>query len=173
MNDNDTIRHDRRTIALHWTVGVSVIFLWVMAQGAERLPKGSFRLSIWSVHVILGFLLTLLVLLRIAWRATGGRRPSPADRGMHHMPAMLMHTLLYLLLLSVVGLGIANVFGHGFPLFGVWRFPRLWEKSIQHRIADWHGTVANVIMVVAALHAAAACYHHAIIKDNVLRRMLP
>ncbi len=173
MSENDAVRYDRRTIVLHWAVAGSVALLWIMAQGAELLPKGPVRLSIWSVHILIGFLLALLVLARIGWRMTRGRRLPPADHGVRHLAAVLVHGLLYLLLVAVVGLGIANVFGHGFPLFGVWPFPRFWDKPVQHFIGHWHGTIANIIMIVAVLHAAAALYHHAVLKDGVLRRMMP
>ncbi|MBF0852016.1 MAG: cytochrome b/b6 domain-containing protein [Gluconobacter potus] len=173
MNETDILRYDRYTIVLHWAVGFCVVLLWVMAEGAELLPKGPLRLSIWSVHVLTGFLLALLLLVRIAWRVTGGRRLPPAERGVSHMAAVFVHGLLYVLLIAVVGLGIANVFGHGFPLFGIWRFPRLWDRPVQHFIAGWHGTVANVIMIIVLIHVAAVAFHSLILKDHILRRMMP
>jgi cytochrome b561 len=32
---------------------------------------------------------------------------------------------------------------------------------------------ANAIMIVTALHAVAALFHHYVLRDGVLRRMLP
>jgi cytochrome b561 len=36
-----------------------------------------------------------------------------------------------------------------------------------------HETLFNIIVVLAALHAAAALKHHFFDRDNVLRSMLP
>jgi len=165
--------YDRRTRQLHWAVGGLVVVLWLMAQGNSFLPKGPLRLSIWSVHVLLGFLLAALVVARIAWRVSRGDRLPPVRAGLWGYAASAVHYLLYLLLVAVVVLGIMNVFGHGFPLFGVWKFPRFWEKPFQHRIADWHGLAANIIAGVAAIHAIAALWHHHVLRDGTLRRMWP
>jgi cytochrome b561 len=175
---SDTAHHadpayDRRTRQLHWAVGGLVVVLWLMAQGNSFLPKGPLRLSIWSVHVLLGFLLAALVVARIAWRVSRGDRLPPVRAGLWGHAASAVHYLLYLLLVAVVVLGIMNVFGHGFPLFGVWKFPRFWEKPFQHRIADWHGLAANVIAGVAVIHAIAALWHHHVLRDGTLRRMWP
>ena len=36
-----------------------------------------------------------------------------------------------------------------------------------------HGDFADVVLIVAGLHAAAALVHHYLLRDSVLRRMLP
>ncbi len=165
--------YDRRTRFFHWAVAGTIAFLWIMARLNSFLPKGPFRLGIWSIHVLVGFALAGLVITRIGWRLTRGDRLPPVDHGPRHAVAVLVHLLLYLLMIAVVALGIANVFGHGFPLFGLWAFPRFWDKPIQHGIAEWHGLVANVIAAVAAFHAVAALYHQHVLKDSLLRRMWP
>jgi cytochrome b561 len=173
MSDGSLVHYDRRTIVLHWTVAGVIAFMWVMARLNMLLPKGPVRLSIWSIHVLVGFVLAALVVARIGWRLTRGRRLPPAEHGPRHIIAMAVQGALYLLMLAVVVLGIANVFGHGFPLFNVWKFPRFWEKPFQHQIAEWHNLIANIIAAVAAVHAVAALYHRYVLKDAVLRRMMP
>jgi cytochrome b561 len=37
----------------------------------------------------------------------------------------------------------------------------------------WHGFAANTILIVGGMHAAAALFHHYLLRDDVLRRMLP
>jgi cytochrome b561 len=38
---------------------------------------------------------------------------------------------------------------------------------------ELHGTAANIILIVAGLHAGEALVHHFLLRDHVLRRMLP
>lgn len=166
-------RYDRVTVNLHWGVAILLTLLWLMGRLTGFLPKGPLRLDIWSVHVLLGFTLAVLVVARIAWRLTRGRRLPAADEGLRHIAAVVVQTALYALLLAVVALGIANVFGHGFPLFGEWKFPRFWDKPTQHAINEWHDLAANIIAGVALLHAAAALFHHYWLRDTVFARMLP
>ena len=44
------------------------------------------------------------------------------------------------------------------------------------KLADWgdvHGVLGDAIMWLAGLHAAAAIFHHLVLKDGVLSAMLP
>jgi cytochrome b561 len=165
--------YDRRTRQFHWLVAGTIAFMYAMAQLNSLLPKGPLRLGIWSFHVLVGFTLAALVVGRIGWRLTQGDRLPPLEGGLRHVAAVAVHYLLYLLMIAVVVLGIANVFGHGFPLFGLWKFPRFWDKPVQHWIAETHGLVANIIAGVAVFHAVAALYHHRVLKDATLHRMWP
>jgi cytochrome b561 len=40
-------------------------------------------------------------------------------------------------------------------------------------VKEIHELGANLILALAALHAAAALWHHFVRRDNVLTRMLP
>jgi cytochrome b561 len=169
--DGAALRYDRRTIWLHWATAILVALQWLIGRLNGFLPKGPLRLDIWSIHVLLGFSLAALIVARIAWRSTGGRRLPPADRGARHVAALIVQGALYVMLVAVVALGIANVFGHGFPLFGVWKFPRFWDKPTQQAIGWGHDLSANIIAAVALIHAGAALMHRYWWRDGVLARM--
>jgi len=40
-------------------------------------------------------------------------------------------------------------------------------------MADIHTILGNVIMWLAGFHAAAALFHHYVLRDDTLRSMLP
>jgi cytochrome b561 len=42
-----------------------------------------------------------------------------------------------------------------------------------HRIGGYHALAANALAILAGLHAAAALFHHYVMRDDILRRMLP
>ena len=46
-------------------------------------------------------------------------------------------------------------------------------RGAHQLIGQAHNWIGWAIVVTAAGHAAAALYHHYVVKDNVLRRMLP
>jgi cytochrome b561 len=166
-------RYDRRTRALHWATAGLVTTLWVMGRLTKLLPKGPLRLDIWSVHVLLGFALAAVILARIAWRLGGGRKLPPAEHGPRHAVAVVVHGLLYVLLVGVAGLGVLNVLAHGFPLFGLWHFPKVGDEDYAKVVNGWHSLFANIIAAVALFHALAALFHHHVLKDRVLGRMWP
>jgi cytochrome b561 len=66
-----------------------------------------------------------------------------------------------------------NVFAHGFPIFDLWRLQKIGDPGFEHAINEWHGLVADVLVALAALHSAAALWHHFVRRDGVLGRMIP
>jgi cytochrome b561 len=83
------------------------------------------------------------------------------------------HYALYGLLLVAVGLGVVNAFVRGYNLFDLLRLPQIGDAALGRPITHWHGLAANVLLVLALVHAAAALLHYYGLKDRVLQRMLP
>lgn len=165
--------YDTTTIRLHWTTAILVAVLWAMGQTADWLPRGPLRLGSWSTHVVLGFALATILVWRIAWRARGGRTLPASDRGLLHGVAKATHYGLYLLLAAVVGLGVVNAFVRGFSIYGLFNLPQIGDREMREPITDWHGLAANLLLGLAAFHAAAALVHHYVWKDSLLERMIP
>ncbi len=167
------MHYDSRTIALHWLTAGLVIALWTIGQTADFIPRGPWRGAYWSLHFVLGFLFVAVLLVRIVWRGSGGRRLPPAESGLLQLIAVATHYLLYALMIAVAGLGVANAFAHGVSIFGIVHLPRLASRELGHEIGDWHELAANCVLALAALHAAAGLAHHYLRHDSVLQRMLP
>jgi cytochrome b561 len=165
--------YDKVTIRLHWATASLVAILWLMGRTIGFMPRGPLRIDMWSLHIVLGAALACVLIARMIWRATHGRKLPSVDHRTLHLLACAVHWLLYLLLAAVVVLGMINVFTHAFPLFNIWRFPKIGGADLRKEINTWHDLVANIIMAVALLHATAALLHHYVIKDAVLRRMWP
>jgi cytochrome b561 len=87
--------------------------------------------------------------------------------------AKATHRGLYLLLLVVIVLGIINAFVRGYNLFDLMSLPQIGDRAMRKSITHWHGFAANLLLVLAGLHAGAALFHHYIIRDSVLARMVP
>ncbi len=47
------------------------------------------------------------------------------------------------------------------------------DRALRGILGELHGDCADVVLIVAGLHAAAALAHHYLLRDRVLRRMLP
>ncbi len=166
-------RYDARTIALHWATVAAVLALWCIGQTVDWFPKGAARINYRSAHITLGVLLAALLLVRIWWRATGGRRLPAAAMSTQQRVASALHLLLYALLLATVAAGLSNVWVRGDSLFQLYTVPALdpGNKDLVEQVGDIHALLANSLLVAVLLHAAAALYHHYIARDDVLRRM--
>jgi cytochrome b561 len=168
-------RYDGTSILLHWLTAGVVAILWTLGQCIDFFPRGAPRIDARSVHIILGVTLAVVLLVRVLWRAGPGRRLPPADAGWLGVTARAVHHGLYVLLGVTVVLGVFNAWQRGDVLFNVYKIPQLvpGDRALRGALGELHGDCADVVLIVAGLHAAAALTHHYLLRDRVLRRMLP
>lgn len=175
---NSTERYGAVSRTLHWLVVALIITQVVLAKTAEGLPNGIEKLATLSQHKSIGMLVLMLALARIAWRlfSPGPRAPSGSP-AWQRAAAGASHGLLYLLLLlqPLTGWLMSSTKNYPVSFFGWFQFPDLVGASeVWHeRLEEIHEFLAGTIIAIAVLHAAAALYHHFVLRDGVLRRMLP
>ncbi len=162
-------RYDDRSIALHWITATLIALLWLGGQTVDSLGHATVPL-LRSLHISLGLLLAVVLTLRVLWRLTSGRRLPGA--GLAHRVAQAGHGLLYLLAGTAVGLGLATAWFRGYAVFGLFAFPGN-DRTFAHTLRGLHELAANAILLIALGHAAVALGHHYLLRDGVLRRMLP
>jgi len=167
--------YDRHTIALHWITAALVLLLWGSAQLIDFFAKGAPRWNMLGVHMTLGVILAVILLRRVFWRFTAGTRLPPADAGWRGRAAVATHFLLYGLLIAQVLLGFANAWVRGEHVYTWFVIPAFdpADKDLRHNVGELHELGANLILIVAGLHAAAGLFHHYMLRDGVLRRMWP
>ena len=170
-----TANYDLRTIVLHWLSAALIVALWLAGQSIDYFPKGVPRITVRSLHISAGVCLTLILALRLTWRARGGARLPAADPGWTRRVAIGTHYLLYSLLMVAVLIGMACVWVRGDTLFYLFTVPHpgFADAVLREEVVDLHGLVANTLLTVAGLHASAALWHHLALKDGVMRRMWP
>ena len=119
-------------------------------------------------------------LVRLVWLL---RRP---DKPLHAIPrwmdraSRIVHVVLWALLLVLPITAILALGSEAHPLtllggFRIDRMPFIEDSGIA-KLADWgdvHGWLGDVLIWLAGFHALAALYHHFVLKDGVLRAMLP
>ncbi|HEY8010104.1 MAG TPA: cytochrome b [Rudaea sp.] len=169
------LSYDRRSIWLHWITAVLVIALWCAGQTIDWFPKGTPRVAMRSLHICFGVTLGLILGYRIWWRIGRGSHLPPTGTGAIQALATLVHFALYAVLAATLLLGVANAWVRGDTLFNLFTLPQFdpGNKALRTQVEDLHSLSANILLILAGLHAAASLAHHFILKDNVLRRMLP
>jgi cytochrome b561 len=168
-------RHDPTTLVLHWFSAMLVVALWTIGQTVDVFPNGPLRIDYRSVHIVLGVLLGLVLVVRLAWRLTRRDILPPIDHGLLLVVARTTHWALYALLIATVVFGFAYVWTRGDSIFNAFQIPQMvpGDRALSHQIGNWHALAANALLIVAGMHAAAALVHHYILRDATLRRMLP
>lgn len=165
-------------IAIHWTVALGVVGLFVLGFwmiGLTYYDPWYNRAPHW--HRSLGILLLGVLLLRFGWRLTVPRpAPEAGHKPWERMLGRVTHVVLDLLTLAVIVAGflISSANGRPVAVFDWFSVPAVIEGlPRQESVAgDWHRWLAYALIGLAALHASAALKHHFIDRDRTLRRML-
>lgn len=155
-----------------------LVAVYASIELRELFPKGSDlreALKIW--HFMLGLSVLVLVLLRLAIYLTSPTpRIEPDPPRWQKLSAKLTHVALYVLMIGMplVGWLILSAEGKPVPLFGL-QLPALISESkdLAKLFEEIHETGGTVGYILVGLHAVAALFHHYVVRDNTLRRMLP
>jgi cytochrome b561 len=175
---DDRVRHDGVEMSLHWATAILVVANYLLAQVWDLAQRGTpLRHEMQSLHVSFGLLLIVVLIVRLAWRIGPGRRVPPVATGVLELASRLVHYALYGLLIAVALIGFCFRWAQGEPLafFGLFAIPSLYPfaKNQAHTLGEIHEWLGNAIIILAGLHAAAALFHHFVLRDDVLWRMLP
>jgi cytochrome b561 len=169
------LRYDRLSIWLHWATALLVVFQWVGAHLIDEFPPGPQRRAMLGLHITAGCALVGILAWRLLWRWRGATRPPPAQGGLAGLAAQGVHLLLYALLAATLGCGLWLLWVRGDNIFGMLQVPAFdpGNRALRRETKDLHETLANALLILAGLHAAAGIAHHLLLRDGVLRRMWP
>lgn len=170
--------YTRTAIALHWLIALAIFGTFALGLYMHDLPVSPTKLRLYSYHKWTGVTIFLLVLVRLAWRATHAAPPLPAAMpAWQRTAAHATHHLLYLLIVVIPLSGWLMSSAKGFQTvwFGVLPLPDLLEKNkeLGDRLVLVHQTLNFTLAALVVAHVGAAIKHHVVDRDDVLRRMLP
>jgi cytochrome b561 len=163
---------------LHWATAVFVVAAYVYGPGGSEQQVYSLARDFdRQLHETLGMAVFAIALLRLAWRAIDAAPNDPLMPAWMRLSSKLVHALIYVLLLALPLTAVSGAWLEGHPvtlLANIRSGPLVAEAhDVGSTIASIHTWLGDAILWVADVHAAAALYHHFILRDGVLRSMLP
>jgi cytochrome b561 len=168
--------YDPVTKILHWLVFLAVATQYAVGEFMPHIGRNTPETGLVAIHVGLGAFVLLLIVAAIVWRLIHPVPQLPELPAWQRIAASLTHWTLYALVLVMVLLGWAAANFRGWPLtmFGV-TLPSLANKgdSWAHTAGDVHTFLVWVLLGLVILHVVAALYHHFMLHDKVMRRILP
>jgi cytochrome b561 len=175
---NTTVRWGAVAQLLHWTIVVLIVVQVILANIAVDLPLGVKKLAMFARHKSFGITILVLAVLRLAWRWANPTPSLPTTlKPYERALAGLTHSGLYILLFAMPLTGWMMTSARGFPVswFGFFQLPDFVPKnqSLYDAMKETHDTLALALYAIVFLHVVAALKHHFMLKDDVLRRMLP
>ncbi|MES2877070.1 MAG: cytochrome b [Pseudomonadota bacterium] len=175
---NTTDRYHRASIVLHWAMLVLFVGIYASIELRGLFDKGTPpREAMKSLHFMLGLLVLALVWLRVALRFKYPAPPiQPAPSLTQDKVARLAHLLLYVFMIGMplAGWLLLSAAGKPIPFFGL-ELPALIgpDKALASQIKEIHEVIGTAGYFLIAVHAAAALFHHYVLRDNTLLRMRP
>lgn len=174
---NTTERYGGLSIGLHWLMLLLLMAVYACIELREFYPKGSdLRNLLKTWHFMLGLAVFVLVWVRF-WPIMTSPFPhiTPAPARWLALPAKTMHLALYglMIIMPLLGWLILSAEGKAIPFFGLSLPPLVHESKkiadLAQEIHEFGGTLGYFLI---GFHASAALFHHYVLRDNTLRRML-
>ncbi|QRN55620.1 cytochrome b [Dyella caseinilytica] len=175
--EDTALRHPRKIVLLHWLT----VFCLCGAAGLillrDEVSGRALRQWLLEGHRHFGLFVLMLFVIRITVRLRVGRLASTANMpAFTRAAAALTHIVMYALLLALPLLGWALSSAQGKPvhLFGA-TLPALVgaDDDLADSLQTWHVDAAWLLLALVILHVSAALWHHFILRDDILRKMLP
>ena len=171
IKDNNQ-RYGTVSRILHW--GLALLITWQFLSAAARFffEDTSIEAFFWPTHKPVGFLILVLMVLRLAWALINmKKRPASVN-----LLAKLGHASIYLLLLAVPTVALFRQYGSGrtFEPFGIPVFPGFEGEKIRWMIdlgSDFHSTLGWILLAFTVGHILMAVFHKKITNKSVLSRM--
>ena len=170
-------RYSAASIALHWLMLALIVGAYAAIEFREFFPKGSApREALKTWHFMLGLSVFSLVWLRIAARLVW--KPPHVDEGpgWQILAARLTHVALYAFMVGmpIAGWLILSAEGKSIPFFGL-ELPALVgaNEPLAKQVEEIHELGGSVGYWLIGIHAAASLFHHFVMRDRVLVRMMP
>jgi cytochrome b561 len=152
---------NRTQIGLHWAVAALLVVEFASHEGikpAFRAVMQGQDLAVGlgaNLHIYTGFALLVLVAWRLVLRLQRGTPDLPeGNPSWMEWASKLTHWAIYALLFAI-------------PVTGIWAW-----YGPNHEMGDLHEMLWTVGWMLVALHTVAALYHHYVLKDGLIKRMM-
>jgi cytochrome b561 len=172
------LRYSAGAQLFHWLTALLVGTAYVLSPGGSEqriYAAGMDATREW--HESVGMVLFAVVLLRLLWRMFSvAPEPVPMAAWMH-TSSRVAHWALYALLLAIPLTAIVGAWleAHPLTILGIGDIAPMFAPAhdIGASLAYIHTILGNAILWLAGLHAAAALFHHYVLRDGTLLAMLP
>ncbi len=166
-------KYGKVAVTIHWLSVVLILAQLGSGFRAASTIDTAAKETVLALHAPLGIAILLLTLARLLWWWFADKKPDPVqgDPAWQAVTAKAVHVLFYVVILGMAasGIGMMAASGAGEILFGAVDAPLPDFSKYLPRVP--HGLGARLMVILLALHAGAALYHHFIKKDGLLWRM--
>jgi len=175
---NTSDRYGAVAKAFHWLTLLLLIGSFTIAYSMVDMRISPRKLELYSWHKWVGVTIFLIVILRLAWRLRNPAPPLPEGMStLQRRLAALSHILLYTILIVMPLTGWVMSSARNLPLvyLGLIEIPSPFgvDQALGDALKVVHFYLSLALLFFVGVHVLAALQHHFILRDDILRRMLP
>lgn len=176
-DEETTPARPKLLVVLHWLTVLCLFVLAALILTRDQVSGRALRTWLLEGHRHFGLFVLALCAARVGLRMRLGKLPSGnGSSPLVQRLAASTHGALYALLLAqpLLGWALSSAQGKPVHLFGT-SLPALVaaDEDLADALQSWHQDAGWVLLGLIALHVAAALWHHLVLRDGVLRSMLP
>ncbi|MDX1492692.1 MAG: cytochrome b/b6 domain-containing protein [Longimicrobiales bacterium] len=162
----------------HWSIALLVVIQIPAGVAMTSEPLAAYADPLFVLHKGLGVVLLVLVLARVAWRASHPPPPFPDHMPEHEQRiAHATHIAIYGLLVVMVVSGYVRTVGDDYPieLMDVLGIPTLLPlmPDVAAAMLVVHQFAVYGLVILVTAHVASVVQHHWMQGRPVLQRMWP
>jgi len=160
----------------HWLVGIMIIALLCVGFYMTSLDPSDQKWEMYGMHEATGVMVLALVALRFGWRLLNViptlPKTIPNIQAIGYRFGMKI-MYLFMFLMPASGILMTLLSARDIPVYGIFTI-KAFEKNkdlatIFHTIHEYSGIA---LACIVGFHTAMAIYHHFIVKDRLLVRMI-
>lgn len=162
----------------HWLTAALVLTMIPIGISMANFDLGgAIEDPLYHIHRSIGATVLAITVVRLIYRLGHPAPPLPTDMpAWQHFAARFTHWALYALLIMQPIVGWIATSAYRAPVLFFWLFdlPPIWEENRPFSEAMFvvHRSMGVFIATLVAVHIGAALYHHFVLKDGVLKRMV-
>lgn len=163
----------------HWFIFILITLQLVVGFSMDKIGNRFIQGNFYTLHESVGLLILFSMIFFILWSLINPKPLWPDSmRRWERIAANFVRISFYILLLvmPLSGWIMTTASGHPPKFFWIVSLPMLGiakSKSLDDIALGVHNIIVWFILVLLLIHILAALRHHFILKDTILRRILP
>jgi len=160
----------------HWVVAALILLMLPIGIVMANVDVGPAQDTLYHLHRSIGVILLPLMLARLIYRL---KHPPPLPvtvSAAQRRAARITHWALYGILPLQAMVGWIATSAYRAPILVFWMFdlPPIWpvDRPFSEMLFDVHRAMGFAVVALVVIHIGAALFHHFVLKDVVLRRMI-
>jgi cytochrome b561 len=185
---NTPLRYGTVAASFHWIIAAFILFqLWLGLYMVSLPHSDPSAFGYVQLHKSIGLTILVLSVGRLLWRLVNRVPPLPKRmnivlRGIAHLSHFFLYVLIIGIPLSGWAMTSASPLGLPIKYFGLFDWPKIWfladmtreqKRPLGHMLGDVHMYLAFSLIGLLVIHVCGALYHQFILRDTVLKRMIP